>query len=243
MSYSLGIIPARSGSKGVVDKNIKILAGFPLLAYSVKAAINSNNVDRVIVSTDSEEYAEIARKHGAEVPFLRPKNISGDSSPDYLFVKHILDWLNEKENCLPSHVIHLRPTTPLREIKYIDDAIRTFYKCEKATALRSVHEMPESAYKTFEIENGILKCLGTGSTDLDGANEARQVFPATFSGNGYVDVLNTEFILKNHCLHGNNVIGYITPLITEFDTMEDFKLLEYELLQNSKIREELFAVE
>ena len=241
MSYTLAIIPARSGSKGVPDKNIKDLGGIPLIGYSITASLQSNSIDRTIVSTDSEEYARIAREFGAEVPFLRPKDIAGDGSSDYLFVKHALDWLKKKEHCLPAYIVHLRPTTPFREKKYIDDAISIIKEAEKATALRSVHRMPESAYKMFEIENGILKCICSGTTSLDKANDARQIFPVTYQPNGYVDVLKTGFILENQCIHGDNVIGYNTPLVTEVDTIEDFELLEYEIHQKPNIKDKLFA--
>ena len=123
MSKTIAIIPARSGSKGVPDKNIKLLAAKPLMAYSIMAARLARNIDRVIVSTDSEKYADIAREYGAEVPFLRPNSISTDTSSDYQFIRHALDWLVENEGTQPEYLVHLRPTTPLREVCYIDLAV------------------------------------------------------------------------------------------------------------------------
>jgi CMP-N,N'-diacetyllegionaminic acid synthase len=243
MLYVLSIIPARSGSKGVTDKNIKLLSGIPLFAYSIAASIKTDCISRTIVSTDSEEYAEIAQKFDAEVPFLRPKNIAGDGSSDYLFVKHALDWLMKNEGELPEYIVHLRPTTPLRKICYIGDAVSSMIKNSEYTALRSVHKMSESAYKMFEIENAQLRCVCSGLKDLDRANDPRQTFPDTYLPNGYVDVLKTDFILKHKCIHGNYVYGFVTPFVTEVDTPEDFEYLEYQLQKRIHFKNELFDIE
>ena len=158
MKDVIAIIPARSGSKGVPDKNIKQIAGKPLMAYSIAAALKSNVINRVIVSTDSEEYACIARGCGAEVPFLRPSNVSGDLATDTQFFKHAIDWLRENEGFVPKYFAHLRPTTPIRNPQIIDDALISFIDSD-FTALRSVHKMSESSYKTLEIINGGLSPL------------------------------------------------------------------------------------
>jgi len=152
----VALIPARSGSKGVPNKNIKLLAGFPLIAYSIKAALKSKLIDRVIVSTDSKEYAEIAREYGAEVPFLRPNEFSGDRATDTQFFKHAIYWFKENEGEVPEYFAHIRPTTPLRNPQVIDAALKSFMGSD-FTALRSVHKMSESSYKSFEIENDKLK--------------------------------------------------------------------------------------
>ena len=222
MSKVVALIPARAGSKGVPHKNIKNLGGRPLIEWSIQACLKSKLIDRVIVSTDSQDYADLAIKLGAEVPFLRPQEISGDRSTDYDFILHALNWLslNSKE---PDLLVHIRPTTPYRNPKLIDDAIKVFSSDPKATALRSVHEMSESAYKTFEIATtGQLKRLGADSTELDAANSARQQFPATYQANGYVDVLSPHFIRSHGLIHGNWVIPFMTPSVVEVDTSEDF---------------------
>lgn len=236
MDKIVALIPARSGSKGVPGKNIRLLGGHPLLAWSIMAAKKSALIDRVIVSTDSAEYAKLAVKYGAEAPFLRPADISGDRSTDYDFIKHALDWLalNGGE---PDYVIHIRPTTPFRDPSCIDSAIQTFLSAPKVfTALRSAHEMSESAYKSFEITlDGRFKSVGNESSSLDLANNARQQFPTTYQANGYVDVLSTIFIRKSGLLHGNWVLPFITPSVTEVDTEDDFLLLEYELTRSPKL--------
>lgn len=241
MTDVVAIIPARSGSKGVVDKNIKLLAGHPLIAYSIAAAQLANGVARTVVSTDSEKYADIAREYGAEIPFLRPGEISGDTSTDYDFVRHLLDWMLYSEGKLPEYLVHLRPTTPLREGNYIDAAIDRIKKTNCATALRSVHEMSESAYKSFEIEKGYLKSVGSNSFDLDVFNKPRQSFKKTYQANGYVDVIKTAYVIENNKLHGDHVIAFVTPRIFEVDTLEDFDYLEYQVAKNPAIVKNLFG--
>ena len=170
----IAVIPARFGSKGLPGKNIKELAGKPLIAYSIMAAQRTKLIDRIIVSTDSEKYASISKDYGAEVPFIRPNEYSGDDSTDYDFVKHLLDWLTENEGNTPDYIIHLRPTTPLRDPSVLDNSIEKFMNNVEATSLRSAHEMSETAYKQFELEGKYFKTICTGSLDLDDANNSRQ---------------------------------------------------------------------
>lgn len=241
MADVVAIIPARSGSKGVVDKNIKLLAGHPLIAYSVAAAQLTNGIDRIVVSTDSKEYADIARKYGAEIPFLRPDEISGDNSTDYDFIKHVLNWMQDNEGLRPDYLVHLRPTTPLRNPVYIEEAIERIRHDEYGTALRSVHEMPETAYKTVEVDRGYLRCICSGSLDLDSANNPRQVFPKTYIANGYVDIYKSSYVVKNKKILGDKVIAYITPRIFEVDTVDDFDYLEYLVAKEPAIVNALFG--
>lgn len=243
MANVVAIIPARSGSKGVIDKNIKLLAGHPLIAYSIAVAQLAENVGRVIVSTDSEYYASIAREYGAETPFLRPAEISGDRSSDYDWVKHLLDWMMENEGHVPKYLVHLRPTTPLRDSACIEKAIERICHDNYATALRSVHEMSETAYKTVEIDRDYLKCICSGSFDLDTANQPRQVFPKTYIANGYVDIYKSSYVVNNKKILGNKVIAYITPRIFEVDTLEDFDYLEYQVGKKPAIVKKLFGKE
>jgi CMP-N,N'-diacetyllegionaminic acid synthase len=240
MSQVIALIPARAGSKGVPNKNIRPLGGHPLIEWSIRACLKSTLIDRVIVSTDSPEYAQTCIRLGAEAPFLRPAEISGDRSTDYDFVVHALDWLGANGG-EPDYIVHIRPTTPFRDPALIDDAIRLFQTSRRATALRSVHEMSESAYKTFEVAaEGQLKRVGSDSTALDAANNARQQFPATYQANGYVDVLSTCFIRANGLIHGDWVVPFITPSVVEVDTEDDFAHLEYQLARAPGIAAQLF---
>ena len=122
----LCIIPARSGSKGLPHKNIKDYRGKPLLAWSIEQAQLCRYDMKIVVSTDSKEYADIAMKYGAEAPFLRPLEISGDLSTDYECMKHSVEWLKQNQQYYPDIVLQLRPTSPLRNVEDINNAIGLF---------------------------------------------------------------------------------------------------------------------
>lgn len=240
MSNVVALIGARGGSKGVPHKNIKLLGGHSLLTWSIAACLRSHSIDRVIVSTDSPDYAALAIQLGAEAPFLRPAEISGDRSTDYDFIVHALDWL-AADGREPDYLVHIRPTTPLRDPMLIDAAVQAFRAAPHATALRSVHEMSESAYKTFELaEGGQLKRLGADNTALDSANNARQQFPSTYQANGYVDVLSSAFIRKSGLMHGDQVMPFITPTVVEVDTLDDFDHLEFQITRMPGVLHKLF---
>lgn len=240
MPSVFAIIPARSGSKGVPGKNVKLLGGRSLLEWSVKACLKSKFIDDVYVSTDSQEYANLAICFGAKAPFLRPREISGDTSTDLEFMKQSLAWFRQ-ETILPDYIVHIRPTTPFRSPVILDEAIKLFVRSKNFTALRSVHEMSESAYKSLEIScDGFLKELMSENTSLDAANEPRQSFPKTFMANGYVDVLSVSFIQGRNQLHGDRVLPFVTPEVVEVDTLQDFDYLEYQLSKNSNYYDQLF---
>jgi CMP-N,N'-diacetyllegionaminic acid synthase len=235
----VALIPARSGSKGVPNKNILELCGIPLLAYSIAAAKNSELIDRIIVSTDSKEYADVARKYGAEVPFLRPPEISGDNSTDLQFFDHAINWLKKNESFEPEFFAHLRPTTPIRNPKVLDDALRSFINGEY-TALRSCHKMSESSYKTFEIEDNKLKCLFNGGFDVESSNRNRQTYPNTFDSNGYIDVIRSSLVKNHGLIHGDKVQAFVTERAYEVDEITDIDLLEYMMIKREGYIESLF---
>lgn len=133
----VALIPARSGSKRISDKNIAPLAGHPLIAYTIAAARASGVCDAIIVSTDSERYAEIARYYGAEVPFIRPAHLAGDKSPDIAWIQHMLDWLSRHGRNYECFSI-LRPTSPCRKPQTIERAWRQFLSHPNVDSLRAV---------------------------------------------------------------------------------------------------------
>lgn len=240
MAIVFAIIPARAGSKGVPNKNVRMLAGHPLLAWSIAACRRANRIDRTIVSTDSAEYAALAGNYGAEAPFLRPAAISGDRAGDIDFIVHALDWLAGRGE-VPDLLVHIRPTTPFRDPALLDEAIQLFAGTPQATAMRSVHEMAESAYKSFELtDNRILRRVCSDSTALDHANTARQQFPATYQANGYVDVLSVPFIRRAGLIHGDRVHPFVTAPVVEVDIEDDFARLEFQLSRVPEITAQLF---
>lgn len=228
-----GIIPARSGSKGVPGKNIRLLGGYPLLAYSVAASKLCKNISRTVVSTDSAEIAAIARRYGAEAPFLRSAELAMDKSLDIDFVSHAINWFKQKENKIPDYFVHLRPTTPLRDPEIIDKAIQEIKSRPEATSLRSGHPSPESPFKWFlRNEQGYFTGILPEYSN-EQINAPRQFFPTVYIPDGYVDVLKVSFIMASRQMHGNKMIGFISPACVEVDSAKDFEFLEFEL-QNSK---------
>ena len=237
----VAIIPARSGSKGLRNKNIKLLGGYPLLAWSIIICKKTKLIDYVLVSTDSKKYAKIAKRYKAQVPFLRPENISRSFSTNYEMINHALNELS-KLKINPEIIVHICPTTPLRDPKQIDRAIKYFIKNKsRVSALRSVHEMSETAYKSFEIsDKKLLKPILKKIKFLDKVNLPRQKFKKTYVANGIVDIYSVPFIKKNKMLLGSKVIPFITSPTTEVDNINDFKYLEYQVRKNPKILNTIF---
>jgi len=225
----IAIIPARGGSIGVPKKNIRLLNGFPLIAYSIAAAKLSKTVERVLVSTDNKEIAHIAKKYGAEVPFIRPAEYATSASPDRDFVIHALTWLKENESTEPEYLIHLRPTTPLRDPAHIDEAVGLIRKHPEATALHSGHELRESPYKLLGIENGFFTGLFPNDPRPEYYNLPRQSFPSVYQPDGYVDIIVSKHALSSPSLHGPKILSYISPDTGEIDTVQDFTFTEYNL--------------
>lgn len=241
MEYNLlkdqvvALIPARGGSKGVPRKNIRLLGGYPLIAYSIAVCKLSKEIERVIISTDDEEIAEISRKFGAEVPFLRPEELAGDKSGDIGFVEHAINWLQDNEGGVPEYLAHIRPTTPLREPNKVDEAIRKIKNCRESTSLRSAHPAPESPLKWFvKSDKGTFEPFAEGISN-DEANNGRAGFTDVFIPDGYIDVLKTEYIVSSGLLHGDMMLSYVSPFCTEVDTEEELEYLDYELNRKGSI--------
>ena len=206
----LCIIPARSGSKGIKNKNIIDYKGKPLIAWSIEQAIKSKYDMKIIVSSDSDEYIQISKKYGAEAPFKRPLSISQDLSTDFECINHAVNWLNENEQYIPDIILQLRPTSPERSIQDIDAAIEIFIKNrDNYDSLRSVIPIDKSPYKMYTVDNIHLEPLFKKYNDIDEPyNEPRQKLPQCYLHNGYIDILNTS-ILKNNTITGNKIFPYI----------------------------------
>lgn len=228
------IIPARQGSKGVPNKNIKTLGGHPLIAYSIAAAKMCPEVSRVLVSTDSSEYAALAIKYGAEVPFLRPSELAGDKSPDIDLFKHCLNWFKEKEKVIPDFMLHLRPTTPLRDPLLISSALRKLSENVDATSLRSAHLSPETPLKWFKQKQGYFTTL-SDEMNIETLNRPRQDFPDVYVPDGYVDVIRSRFVTEKNQMHGDRVLSFESPYCVEVDSLDEFQFLEYTLQKQGSV--------
>jgi CMP-N,N'-diacetyllegionaminic acid synthase len=235
---TFALVTARSGSKGVREKNIKNIGGHSLLEWSIKSCLRAQSISQVYLSTDSDDYAKIGKESGALVPFLRPKELASDTANDLDVIKHFLSAINEKLDAL----VHIRPTTPLRDPQVLDKAIEMFFhKKDELTSLRSVHEMSESAYKSFEVDDKrFLSTIGSIESG-DKANLPRQVFPKTYVANGYVDVLDPNFILKENKLHGDKILAFQTPVVTEVDSIEDLEYLEWQITKQPQLLKTVFG--
>lgn len=223
----VALVPARGGSKGVPGKNIRPLGGFPVIAWSIVAARLCPAIDRVIVSTDSPEIAAVARRFGAETPFLRPAELASDTAGDRDVILHLLRWLQSAEGAAPPLVVHLRPTTPLRDPVEIARAVAALRAAPLATALRSAHALPEPPQKMFGVDDGLFVGLFPHDPRPEYYNLPRQVFPPAYLPNGYVDVVRGDFVLSGEALHGPRILAHVTPPAIEIDTMEDLDRLEY----------------
>lgn len=207
----LAIIPARGGSKSIPRKNIKLLAGKPLIAWTIEEAKKSRHLTRVIVSTDDEEIAAVARAYGAEVPFLRPQEISGDLATDVEFLLHALDQLKASEGYEPEIVVRLPPTSPLRTAAHIDEGIETLLADPNADAVRPICEAPKHPYKLWKISEDtkyLETCLPKSLTGFDEPhNLPRQLFPKVYIHTGAMDVMRTKTIRELKSTSGKK-LGY-----------------------------------
>jgi len=206
----LAIIPARGGSKGLPDKNIRALAGHPLIAYSIKAALQSPSVSRVIVSTDSEIIACIAKSYGAEVPFMRPSNLAQDLSTDLDVFSHALQWLKTYENYNPDLVVQFRPTSPVRFIHDIENCINKL-KNSDADSLRIVTSVFHTPFKMWLLhkENLYMQPLIKQDVIAEPYNQPRQNLPEVYWQVGTLDVIRTKVITNQKSMSGKNILPYI----------------------------------
>lgn len=225
--YVLALIPARGGSKGIKMKNIKEFRGKPLIYWSIKLALDCKVVNRVIVSTDNENIKRVAEECGADVPFLRPKEISGDLSTDYEFIKHCLDYLKENGEDEPDIIVQLRPTYPTRKLEILNETLEIFIKkIDKYDSLRTVYEMEKSPYKMYNIEDGELKPLFQEVKGIkEPYNQCRQLLPKTYIHNGYIDLIKTEIVEKKGSITGDRIYPYLMSKedYHDIDTEEDWK--------------------
>ncbi|MDB3947450.1 acylneuraminate cytidylyltransferase family protein [Candidatus Pelagibacter sp.] len=217
----LAIIPARSGSKSIKNKNVIPYKGKPLIYHSIRTALKSRLINKVIVSTDSKKYKKLSVKFGAEVPFLRPKKISSDNSIDYDYILHATKYLI-KNNYFPDLIVLLRPSTPNRDKDIVDKGIKYFIKnIHSYDSMRSVSEFNQPVQKFFMIRNKRLN--GYFDKDFKGEYHAypRQKFAKTYLPNGYVDIFKPKFFLNSKKkLHGK-MCPFITKETLDIDDKND----------------------
>ena len=227
----LALIPARGGSKGIPRKNLLMLLGKPLLAYSIEQALASRHITRTIVSTEDAEIAGVTRRFGAQVPFMRPPEFARDLSPDIDVFKHALEWLRDQEGYTCELVVHLRPTGPVRRVELIDQAIEVMLKHKEADSLRSVSWPMQTPYKMWRIVDGYLQPL----LEVEGMVEPycmpRQTLPEMFWQNGYVDIVRPHVVLELGMMCGHKILPFaINEPILEIDYEDSIPQVEEALL-------------
>ncbi|MCG3769763.1 MAG: N-acylneuraminate cytidylyltransferase [Nitrosomonadaceae bacterium] len=216
------LITARSGSKAIKNKNLSRYQGFTLLEYSIAAARLLLPAEDVWVSTDSEEYAEIASSAGATIKFLRPAILAQDDSSDFEVFRHAIEYEGSHEPRSAVYWLHLRPTTPLRDPAELARAIGYFLNHEsRPTALRSVHKSDFPVMKwCVESEFGFLTSL-LGDPYIDSINGPRQNYPQVLVPNGYVDIIRAESVRSGGTLHGDRCLGFVTESVSDIDCLGD----------------------
>jgi CMP-N-acetylneuraminic acid synthetase len=220
----LALIPARSGSKSIRDKNIRIIGGKPLLAWSVEYALQSAAVTRTVVSTDSELYAQIAVEHGAEAPFLRPPEFSEDHSLDLDVFRHALNWLEVHDGYAPEICAHLRPTYPLRRPGVLDEMVKLLRLRPDLDCVRTVTEVVHPPFKMWHRdETGMMQPVIPVAPGVDEPWSApRQVLPTAYIQTANIDVIRTSVITERNSMTGDRVFGYVEPDFHDIDTADEF---------------------
>jgi N-acylneuraminate cytidylyltransferase len=224
------LIPARGGSKGIPRKNIRPFAGHPLIAFSIAAAIQAENTIRVIVSTNDQEIAEVARHFGAETPFLRPEELAADRTTDLPVFQHALHWLAENENYHPEMVLHLHATSPVRPRGIVDQAVSLLEKNSEVDCVRSVISPGQNPYKMWQIEpqSGRMVPLLTIPGISEPYNTPRQLLPEVYLQTGHVNAIRPEVILQGS-MSGKTVLPLMIDASYEvdMDTLADWERGEW----------------
>jgi len=231
----LGVIPARGGSKRFPGKNIKDLLGKPLIAYTIEAALGSTKIDRLIVSTDDEKTALISEEYGAEVPFIRPKELSEDYTPDLPVFLHALEKLNEIDQYNPDIVVNLRPTSPFKTSTIVDNVINSFTD-EKVDIVRTMtlSEGVHHPYWMYKLSNNGIASPLIKEININEYYQS-QLLPPVYRINGVVDAYKAQKIYEGDILGGR-----ITGLVIsdresmDIDTYHDFKICELTLLSEKQ---------
>lgn len=233
---NLALIPARGGSKRLPRKNIKLLNGKPLIAYTIQTCLSVDSISRVIVSTEDEEIAKVAVEYGAEVPFFRPDVLAADSTGDRAVLLHAIHWFEDNEGQRFDNILYMRPTTPFKTVNMLESALEKM-KDDRFSSIRSVSRVG-GVYHPYWMYKRCAEYL------MPFVNEVKiekyyqsQMLPECFRLNGVVDVTRTATVKKYENIYGN-AIGFIEieeKQAVDIDTEFDFSLCEF-MLERGLIR-------
>ena len=231
----LAIIPAREGSKRIPNKNIVDLNGFPLISYTILAALSSGVFDKVVVSTDSLRIADISRKFGAEIPVMRPKSLARDESSSYDVVEHIIKYLSKAEGFSPDMVALLQPTSPLRSAEHIIESVasfkREFNEVDSMVGVTEVTQHPEWMYTLENNTNNLIKIHKS-----EGKHLRTQDLSGKYYINGAIYITKNDVFFSTKSLFGGRVSGYIMDERSsiDIDTEHDFMIAEILMSKKNK---------
>lgn len=226
------LIPARSGSKGLKNKNILKLKGIPLIAHTIKFARKIIGVKNVFVSTDSKKIKAISKKYKAEVPFLRPKKYSKDNSKDLDVFKHFLRWYRKSYKKEIDLIIHLRPTTPFRSLKKVNKAINLFKDNKNYDSLRSFKESDFSPYKMWKKSGNLAKPIFYNKKK-EFHSMARQDLPKTYSHIGIIDIMRPKKTIDKNSMVGKKTFFF---LLTGLNYIDIDSRIDYEAAKKLNIK-------
>ncbi len=233
----VAIIGARSGSRSIPHKNIRQLAGKPLMAWIIGAAREASSVDRVILSTDSHEYAEIGRKYGAETPFMRPANLASDTASDIDYLTHAVDWLEQQEGYMPDIILRLPPTAPLCTANSIDACVELLNVDPDATSARTITPAPKHPYKLWTTDGDKLEpFIPKEMTGFDEpSNMPRQAFPPAFA---HVDVIaiRRNTLMNDRLLTGTKTRFHAIDKLDAIDIDTEIDFIVAEILLKRRLR-------
>jgi CMP-N-acetylneuraminic acid synthetase len=219
----LAIIPARGGSKGVPRKNIRKINNVPLIGYTINAALKSNYLTDIVVSTDDPEIAEISKSFGAQVPFIRPKELASDDAESASVVEHALDFMEKDKSIKYDSILMLQPTSPLRTSKHIDDSIELLNskECDSVVSITSVGGNHPLRMKCI-VDNELINYIDQGFWNM----RPRQSLPDVYIRNGAIYLIRRDLFKKKRQLIGKKCLGYIMSddESINIDTLIDLKI-------------------
>lgn len=228
----LGIITARGGSKGIPGKNIKLLGGKELVAYTIEVAKKSKLITHLIVSTDDEEIAKVCRKYGADVPFMRPKELAKDSTTHVPVIQHAVNFFEKKHNITIDYIASLQPTSPFRLAEDIDKTLEKLIQSGADSAVSLVEIKENHPIKIKKLEGDRVLAYSVEEKDAT----LRQDFPVAYKRSGAIHSMKRETIMDKNLIYGEHTVGHVVPQERSIDIDEpvDWIKAEYMLKELKK---------
>ncbi|MFO7871466.1 MAG: acylneuraminate cytidylyltransferase family protein [Kiritimatiellia bacterium] len=237
--HCIGLVTARAGSKGLLRKNVTNLAGKPLIAWTIQAALRSGRLSRVVLSTEDCSIADTGARYGAEVPFLRPKELASDEAGHMEVVLHLLKWLSKNMGLCPTYVMLLQPTSPLRKTSDINEAVE-IASSRRADSVVSVCETHCHPYLIKSLrKDGTLASFMENAPDSGSRSIRRQDLPPAYFVNGAIYLTKTEVLLNKKTFFPERTYPYVMPAARSYqiDSQWDRDLVEMIMLNERECKQ------